>query len=136
MNPAVIRQTCPSECGLECSPYWRSTEPFWGGHLASIKATKHRIGLKPGSKPVRLNSYRMGPRTGELIKAQVDRILKLEGIEPIKSERASPVVLIPKPDGSPRFCIDYRQLNERTIRDSVAVLSTTTMVRRLAEVTP
>jgi len=78
----------------------------------------------------------MGPRTGELIKAQVDRILKLEGIEPIKSERASPVVLIPKPDGSPRFCIDYRQLNERTIRDSVAVLSTTTMVRRLAEVTP
>jgi len=86
------------------------------GHLGSIKATEHRIELKPGSKPVRLNPYRMGPRTRELIKAQVDQLLKLEVIEPSQSEWASPVVLIPKPDESPRFCIDYRQLNERTVR--------------------
>ena len=90
---------------------------LWSGHLGSIKATEHRIELKPGSKPVRLNPYRMGPRTRELIKAQVDRLLKLEVIEPSQSEWASPVVLIPKPDGSPRFCMDYRQLNERTVRD-------------------
>jgi len=44
--------------------------------LGSIKATEHRIELKPGSKPVRLNLYRMGPRTRELIMAQVDRMLK------------------------------------------------------------
>jgi len=86
--------------------------------LGSIKATEHRIELKPGSKPVRLNPYRMGPRTREIINAQVDRMLKLEVIEPSQSEWARPVVLIPKPDGSPRFCIDYRQLNERTVRDS------------------
>ena len=42
---------------------------LWSGHLGSIKTTKHRIELKPGSKPVRLNPYRMGPRTRELIKA-------------------------------------------------------------------
>jgi len=91
---------------------------FWSGRLGSIKATEHRIELKPGSKPVGFNTYRMGPRTRELIKAEVDRMLKLEVIEPSQSEWASPVVPIPKPDGSPRFCIDYRQLNERTVRDS------------------
>jgi len=74
--------------------------------------------LKPGSKPVRLKPYRMGPRTRELIKARVDRMLKLIDIEPSHSEWASPVVLIPKPDGSPRFCMEYWQLNERTVRDS------------------
>jgi len=88
------------------------------GHLGPIKATEHRIELKPGSKPVRLNPYPMRPRSRELIKAHVDRMLKLEVIEPSQSEWASLVVLIPKPDGSPRFCIYYRHLNERTVRDS------------------
>jgi len=91
---------------------------LWSGILGSIKATEHGIELKPGSKPVRLSPYRMGPRTREFIKAQVDRLLKLEVIELSQSELASPVVLIPKPDGSPRFCIDHRQLHERTVRES------------------
>jgi len=91
---------------------------LWSGNLGSIKATEHRIQLNPGPKPVRLNPYRMGLRTRERIKAQVDRMLKLEDIQPSQSEWASPLVLIPKPDVSPRFCIDYRKLNERTVRDS------------------
>jgi len=67
---------------------------LWSGHLGSINATEHRIELKLGSKAVRLNPYRMGPRTRELIKAQVDRMLKLEVIKPSHNEWASPVVLI------------------------------------------
>jgi len=50
---------------------------LWSEHLGSTKATEHRIEFKPGSKPVRLTPYRMGPRTRELIRAQVHRMLKL-----------------------------------------------------------
>jgi len=74
---------------------------LWRGHLGSMKATEHRIELKPGSQPVRLSPCRIGPKTRELNKAQVDRMLKLEVIDPSQSKWASPVVLIPKPDGSP-----------------------------------
>jgi len=117
-EPHVHTSNVPEGLRPQVLALLEKSRALWSGHLGSIKATEHLIDLKPGSKPVRLNPYRMSPRTRELIKAQVDRMLKLEVIEPSQSEWTSPLVLIPKPDGSPRFCIDYRQLNERTVRDS------------------
>ena len=49
---------------------------------------------------------------------QVDRMVQAGVIEPCSSPWSSNVVLAKKADGSLRFCVDYRKLNDLTYKDS------------------
>jgi hypothetical protein len=51
-------------------------------------------------------------------KTKNDRMIEQKVIEPATCEWASPIALVPKPDGSLRFCVDYGKLNSITISDT------------------
>ncbi|KAG1032135.1 hypothetical protein G6F25_011541 [Rhizopus arrhizus] len=67
--------------------------------------------------PTVTRDFRRSPAENEAIRKEVEVMLKKGVIVPSSSEWCSPVVLIKKPDGSFRFCVDYRNLNKVTVKD-------------------
>ena len=72
----------------------------------------------PGQTPLRQPPYRIPEAVREGMRKEIDEMLRLGVIEPSESPWASPVVLVPKKDGTTRFCVDYRRLNDKTVTDA------------------
>ena len=68
--------------------------------------------------PLCQQAYRAPLTKHQLISDCIDDMLSQGIIRPSVSSWASPVTIVPKADGSPRFCIDYRRLNSVTTPDS------------------
>jgi hypothetical protein len=75
------------------------------------------IELIPGTAPISKRAYRVsGPESVEL-KKQIDELLEKGYIRPSTSPWTAPVLFVEKKDGTKRMCIDYRALNEVTIKN-------------------
>ncbi|KAL7874754.1 hypothetical protein SRHO_G00057240 [Serrasalmus rhombeus] len=70
------------------------------------------------SSPVKQNYYRVNPVKRALMQSEVDYLVKHELAVPSSSPWSSPCILVPKPDGTFRFCTDYRKVNAVTVPDS------------------
>ena len=79
---------------------------------------QHSIPVAPGTRPIRHAPRRLGPEKEAEVEKQVQKLQDQGMISPSDSAWASPVVLVKKKDGSWRFCIDYRRLNNVTNQDA------------------
>ncbi|XP_050984340.1 uncharacterized protein LOC127176618 isoform X2 [Labeo rohita] len=77
----------------------------------------HDVRTPPGVV-VRQRPYRVPEARRQAIEDEVQQMLKLGVIEPSRSPWSSPIVMVPKPDGTLRFCNDFRRLNEISEFDS------------------
>ncbi|GFW06659.1 retrovirus-related Pol polyprotein from transposon 297 [Trichonephila clavipes] len=71
---------------------------------------EHEIQLV-SDQPVRTKPYRMSHRQNEILKNEINRMLKLGIIEVGESDYMSPMILVEVAGKEPRPCIDYRKLN-------------------------
>ena len=91
---------------------------MWNGSLGTINATEERIDFVAVTKRIRSMPYRRSPAMRTKVAAEVTKMINAGVIEPLTSEWASPVVLVPKKDGTSRHCVDYRRLNTETLANA------------------
>jgi hypothetical protein len=75
------------------------------------------IDLIPGMAPITKRPYRMAPTELAKLKLQIADLQQKGYIRPSSSPWGAPVLFVSKKDGSMRMCIDYRSLNEVTIKN-------------------
>ena len=75
--------------------------------------------------------YRVPDRLKEGVRSEVEELVELGIVVPSTSPWASPVVPVPKKDGTVRVCIDYRKLNEVTVADPYYMTTMDEIVERI-----
>lgn len=73
------------------------------------------------AKPIKQHPYRLNPNKLADVRKEVQYMLEHDIIEPSQSNWSSPIVMVPKSDGTTRFCIDYRKVNAVTRSDSFPI---------------
>ena len=91
-----------------------SLEP---GEMGCTDTTEHTIELS-NEEPFKERFRRIAPPLVEEVRKNIQEMLDGGAIRPSQSPWCNAVVLVHKKDGSLRFCIDFRKLNDRTKKDS------------------
>ena len=98
----------------------RDIYAFEDDPLGRVTVWRHKIptGDHP---PIRSNPYRFSEIQKAEVEKQVTKMLRQGVIVPAVTSWSSPITLAPKRDGTWRFCVDYRKLNDITQKDSFPV---------------
>ena len=84
--------------------------------LGSTGVVEHEIHTH--GPPIRQPYRRQNPEVRRQEQKQLKEMLEEGIVRPSSSPWASPVVMVKKKDGTLRFCVDFRKLNDVTIKDT------------------
>lgn len=107
-----------------------------GDKLSSTNATTHRIPLTPNTVPINTKPYRLPYYQKETLEKEIQMLLDDKVIQPSQSPWCSPILLVPKKADETgkrkwRLCIDFRNVNIKTITDAYPLPNITDILDQL-----
>ncbi|GJS00747.1 hypothetical protein Tco_0317255 [Tanacetum coccineum] len=85
--------------------------------LPQTRQVEFQIDLIPGAASVARAPYRLTPSEMKELSEQLKELSDKGFIRPSSSPWGAPVLFVKKKDGSFRMCIDYRELNNLTVKN-------------------
>lgn len=89
--------------------------------LPPARKYDHHIPLLENTQPINQRSYKVPYIQKAEIERQIQEMLQTGVIQESTSPFASPVILVKKKDGTWRMCVDYRKLNDATIKNKYPI---------------
>ena len=84
--------------------------------IGRVITDQHIINTEPDKGPLSQRLRPMPPAERQVVREETQKMLEQGVVRPSSSPWASPIVLVKKKDGTTRFCVDYRRLNNITIK--------------------
>ena len=101
----------------EFHEYLSTFDPKEANKLPPHRGHDHKIELQPGARPPAKRAYGLSRQQALVVKKYTDDMLGKGFIRPSSSEYAAPVLIVKKPEGGLRVCVDYRALNAITVKN-------------------
>ena len=119
----LIAEEAPTKVPAEYSDFADVFSPDLATELPEHTEIKdHVIDLEEGKQPPYGPIYSLGPVELETLKTYIETNLANGFIRPSKSPAGAPILFDKKPDGSLRLCVNYRGLNNITIKNRYPLL--------------
>lgn len=117
----VLKLDKPNQETNKLEPEWLSEyQDIFPEELTDLPPKRglvHEIELIPGAQPLAKSPYKMSLSEALELKEQLTQLLEQGFIRPSVSPWGAPVLFQKKKDGTFRLCIDFRGLNQCTIKN-------------------
>lgn len=84
--------------------------------IGCVRDVEMKIDLAD-SRPIFYRPYRLSHHERERVRETIDELLRNDIIQESRSDYASPILMVKKKTGEQRLCVDFRALNNKTIKD-------------------